>query len=108
MAPYLPSSTLRLTDAAKCSKCVRFNVDRGLDITLLGWEQDTTAPVHTRSCLSEQTRTIEKPVDVFTWSASSIDYPITGDDLGDIALDHKSRAYYIIEPFVCADVIMVQ
>ncbi|KAJ5820348.1 calcium-independent phospholipase A2-gamma [Penicillium riverlandense] len=69
-SPYL--TTAQPADAAERSKDFRFNVDRGLDITLSGWEQDSTVPARTRSYLSEQTRTIEKFVDVFTLSASSI------------------------------------
>ncbi|SPB47324.1 unnamed protein product [Aspergillus niger] len=45
----------------------RFNVDRGLeDITLSDWEKASTISAHTRNYLSEQTRAIEKFVDVST------------------------------------------
>jgi patatin-like phospholipase/acyl hydrolase len=44
----------------------RFNVDRGLDdITLSDWEQASTISAHTQNYLSEQSRAIEKFVQVF-------------------------------------------
>jgi patatin-like phospholipase/acyl hydrolase len=52
----------------------RFNVDRGLeDITLSDWEQASTISAHTANYLSENSRTIEKFVDVLTRNTLSAD-----------------------------------
>ncbi|KAJ5553447.1 hypothetical protein N7494_002825 [Penicillium frequentans] len=80
----------------------RFNVDRGLeDITLSDWEKASTISAHTRNYLSEQTRAIEKFVDVSARaSALSADRsgiePAKADITKIQQANSRSQAHYVI------------